>query len=82
MSDLEAIKALARETVNAIEQLLKKHNLLIIKSGIVKKVEDNKYTVSIEKKEYVINSQLTFAVGDVVSVLTDTRMTGVKFLLG
>lgn len=82
MTDIEAIKALARETATMVQSLLKKYNLLVIKTGVVKKVDGNKYTVSIEKTEYEITSQLVFSVGDVVSILTDSRMTNKKFLLG
>ena len=82
MSDVEALKALARETKNMVESLLQKHNLLVIKSGIVQSVNGNKYIVRIEKKDFEIYSQLKFETGAVVSVLTDARMMNKKFLLG
>ena len=81
MSDVEALKALARETKNMVESLLQKHNLLVIKSGIVQSVNGNKYIVRIEKKDFEIYSQLKFETGAVVSVLTDARMMNKKFSL-
>jgi hypothetical protein len=80
--ELNVLILLSQEIKKMIERILAKKNMLIIKNGIVKKVDGNIYTVSIEQEEYLIKSQLVFAVGDIVNVLTDTKMQNKKFLLG
>lgn len=80
--ELNVLILLSQEIKKMIERVLAKKNMLIIKNGIVKKVDGNIYTVSIEQEEYLIKSQLVFAVGDIVNVLTDTKMQNKKFLLG
>lgn len=80
--ELNVLILLSQEIKKMIERILAKKNMLIIKNGIVKKVDGNIYTVSIEQEEYLIKSQLIFAVGDIVNVLTDTKMQNKKFLLG
>lgn len=80
--ELNILILLSQEIKKMIETILAKKNMLIIKNGIIKKIDGNIYTVSIEQEEYLIKSQLTFAVGDIVNVLTDTKMQNKKFLLG
>jgi hypothetical protein len=80
--ELNVLILLSQEIKKMIERILAKKNMLIIKNGIVKKVDGNIYTVSIEQEEYLIKSQLVFAIGDIVNVLTDTKMQNKKFLLG
>lgn len=80
--ELNILILLSQEIKKMIETILAKKNMLVIKNGIIKKVDGNIYTVSIEQEEYLIKSQLTFAVGDIVSILTDTKMQNKKFLLG
>lgn len=80
--ELNVLILLSQEIKKMIERVLAKKNMLIIKNGIVKKVDGNIYTVSIEQEEYLIKSQLVFAIGDIVNVLTDTKMQNKKFLLG
>lgn len=80
--DLNILILLSKEIKKMIETILAKKNILVIKRGIVKKVDGDIYTVAIEQEEYLIKSQLSFAIGEIVSVLTDTKMQNKKFLLG
>ena len=80
--ELNILILLSQEIKKMIETILAKKNMLVIKNGIIKKIDGNIYTVSIEQEEYLIKSQLVFAVGDIVNVLTDTKMQNKKFLLG
>ena len=66
--ELNILILLSQEIKKMIETILAKKNMLIIKNGIIKKIDGNIYTVSIEQEEYLIKSQLTFAVGDIVNV--------------
>ena len=55
--ELNVLILLSQEIKKMIERILAKKNMLIIKNGIVKKVDGNIYTVSIEQEEYLIKSQ-------------------------
>lgn len=80
--DLKALQVLVKEIVNNFNTLLDRKKVPCVKQGRIIKKTGNLYEVEVEGQSFNIKSQLTFVVNDRVGVLTNSRLTGDKYLLG